>query len=73
MSPKLPSDFAHDEALLEEIELLTEVIIAATLSPGRLTAEQVDEVLSVPRTARKGLPGQRRAPDEQSTGRLTPQ
>lgn len=65
MRLKLPSDFAHDEALLDEIDLLTEVIIATTLSPGRLTAERVDEVLSVPRTARKGLPGQRRTPDEQ--------
>lgn len=37
----------HDEALLEEIELLTTVIIAATLSPDSLCRQQVDEMLGL--------------------------
>ncbi len=43
----LPDDGRTDTALLEEIELLTGVIVAATLSPGRLSGSKSDEMLGL--------------------------
>ncbi len=59
MSCDAPSDQLHDQVLLEEIELLTNVIIAGNHSSGRLTAEQVDEVLGVTKLTDGRLPAQR--------------
>ncbi len=42
-----PDEPWRDETLLREIELLGEVIAAATASPGRLTWRQIDEFLGV--------------------------
>ncbi len=36
-----------DEGMLAEIDLLTEVIIAATLSPDSLTQDRIDDLLGV--------------------------
>jgi hypothetical protein len=49
----LPDDGRTDTALLEEIELLTGVVVAATLSPGCLSGSKIDGmwglgVLSIP-------------------------
>ena len=40
-------DLIVDEGMLAEIDLLTEVIIAATLSPDSLTQERIDDLLGV--------------------------
>lgn len=37
-----------DEALREEIELVGELVVAATASPGRMPQSEVDSVLGVP-------------------------
>lgn len=37
-----------DEALREEIELVGELVVAATASPGRMAQAEVDSVLGVP-------------------------
>ena len=36
-----------DEALREEIELVGDLVVAATASPGRMTQSDVDQVLGV--------------------------
>ncbi|MBA3232985.1 MAG: hypothetical protein H0T17_03405, partial [Propionibacteriales bacterium] len=36
-----------DEVMLEEIDLLTEILIAATCSLGVLTQDRIDELLGV--------------------------
>ncbi len=45
----LPNDHLTDTLLLEEINLLTGVIIAATMSIGRLSVREIDEVLGTVR------------------------
>lgn len=47
-----------DEALREEIELVGELVVAATASPGRMAQSEVDSVLGVPAEwrARDGAP-----------------
>lgn len=50
MSPGDPRDVLHDHELALEIRLLTEVIIAASSSQGRLQEAQMDELLDVPAT-----------------------
>ena len=37
----------HDPDLLEEIELLTELIATATATYGRLSQQQIDEILGL--------------------------
>jgi hypothetical protein len=37
-----------DEALREEIELVGELVVVATASPGRMAQSEVDSVLGVP-------------------------
>ncbi len=37
-----------DEALRDEIELVGELVVAATASPSRMAQEDVDSVLGVP-------------------------
>ena len=54
-SPGLPSVFVMDgdrgdltdEALREEIELVGDLVVAATASPGRMAQSDVDQVLGV--------------------------
>ena len=36
-----------DEALREEIELVVELVVAATASPGRMAQDDVDSVLGL--------------------------
>jgi hypothetical protein len=38
----------YDQDLLDEIDLLTELIVAATANYGRLTQLQIDELLGLP-------------------------
>ncbi len=40
-------DLIVDEGIIAEIDLLTELIIAATLSPDSLTQERIDDLLGV--------------------------
>ena len=39
--------FAHDQVLLAEIDLLTELVIAATNSAERLQQDRIDTILGV--------------------------
>ncbi len=43
----VPSQRAHEEALLNELAMLTDLVIAASSSPGGLSTGQVDDVLGV--------------------------
>lgn len=45
--PAIRNTHVQDEALREELALLTEMVMATSLSPGRLTQQQVDEALGV--------------------------
>jgi hypothetical protein len=47
-----------DGALQSEIELVGELVVAASASPGRLSQEEIDEVLGIPsdRRAAAGAP-----------------
>ena len=47
MYDDLPEYYDTDDVQMEEIDLLTELVIAATISPDPLTAEQIDDVLGV--------------------------
>ncbi len=68
--------FAHDQGQLAEIHLLTELVIAATNSPGRLAQDRIDSILGVVRLPTvdgsnelddpPGLPRQRDAQDPAS-------
>ncbi len=63
----LPPDHLEDKVLREEIELLTDIIIATTFGPGRLSASEIDKLLGVVRDghrvpAQMGL-GSREADD----------
>jgi hypothetical protein len=42
--------FEHDTVMLEEIEMLTELVITATQCSGRLPQDEVDNILGVERT-----------------------
>ena len=49
-----------DSVQLEEIALLTDLVIAATMSKGRLSDAEVDDILGVKdREQGSGVPGQR--------------
>ena len=62
-----PDDGLCDTQLLEEIELLTGVIIAATSSAGRLPLGEIDEVLGVVREVDPAPAGTAsRIPEQQS-------
>lgn len=43
-------DELHDSALHDEIELVGQLVVAATSTPHRLTQTQIDEVLGVGET-----------------------
>jgi hypothetical protein len=44
----------QDPALLEEIDLYSELIIVAASSPGQLSAEAIDRALGVDNSASRG-------------------
>lgn len=51
-----------DDELMAEVELLTQVIIAATESEARLTLDQIDAVLGVGQPGDEADPGEDPAP-----------
>jgi hypothetical protein len=61
-----------DEVLREEIELVGQLVVAATASPGRMCQEEVDSILGVVLTSsakRRPKPAFRRAPSVAGSGR----
>jgi hypothetical protein len=48
----------HDEVLVGEIRLVTELMVVATLAPGELEQQVIDEVLGV-KPVRRIFPAQR--------------
>jgi hypothetical protein len=44
-----PDGNLNDEAMIDELRLLTELVVVATLSPDCLSEERIDEVLGVTR------------------------
>jgi len=44
-----PDGHLTDEAMIDELRLLTDLVVAATLSPDRLSDERIDEALGVTR------------------------
>ena len=47
MSDAGPEDELRDSALHEEIELVGQLVVAATATPDRLSQEEIDEVLGL--------------------------
>jgi hypothetical protein len=45
--PSEPSDALHDPALHEEIELVGQLVVAATSTPHRLSKEEIDQALGI--------------------------
>jgi hypothetical protein len=45
--PDAPSDELRDAALHEEIELVGQLVVAATSTPHRLSQQEIDKVLGV--------------------------
>ena len=55
----------HDEQLEDEIELVSELVLAASQTEGRLSERAIDEVLGVDGHADSAAPG---APDPSPRG-----
>jgi hypothetical protein len=49
----------HDQDTLDEIRLVTELMVVASMAPGELEEGVVDEALGLP-ARRSGFPAQRR-------------
>ena len=59
--PEVPLDLQlHDPVLVDEIRLVTELILVATSAPGQLEQQVIDRVLGVDPVERR-FPEQRRA------------